>query len=104
MILVAVLVVASLWPLLGRWLPWQVWLPAVVTVAITLGSDGVMHSRPRLLLIPVLLLLLPFVVRLTAVLLRRPRWVWLLVPLVVGWIVLGFWVSGAMLIDFEYAI
>jgi hypothetical protein len=28
----------------------------------------------------------------------------LLVPLVVGWVVLGFWVSGAMLIDFEYAI
>jgi hypothetical protein len=104
MILVAVLVVASLWPLLGRWLPWQVWLPAVVTVAITLGSDGVMHSRPRLLLIPVLLLLLPFVVRLTAVLLRRPRWSVLLVPLVIGWTVLGFWVSGAMLIDFEYAI
>jgi hypothetical protein len=104
MIAVAVLCVASLWPLLGRWMPWQMWIPAVVTVGITLGSDGVMHSRPRLLLLPVLLLLLPFVVRLTARLLRRPRSAWLLAPLAVGWTVLGFWVSGAMLIDFEYAI
>lgn len=104
MIAVAALCVASLWPLLERWMPWQMWLPALVTVGITLGSDGVMHSRPRLLLLPVLLLLLPFVVRAVAALLRRPRLVGLLVPLVGGWIVLGFWVSGAMLIDFEYAI
>jgi hypothetical protein len=108
MILVAVLCVASLWPLLTGRMPWQLWLPAVAVAGMTLGSDGIMHSRPRLLLIPVLFLLLPLVVwalaRLRALLVGRP---WLAgIPVVVGvaWCVVGFWVSAEMLVDFAYAI
>ncbi|MGO3361478.1 MAG: hypothetical protein ACTIL2_03465 [Corynebacterium sp.] len=110
MILVALLCAASVWPLVRGWIPWQVWLTGVVTAGIVLGSDGIMHSRPRLLLLPVLLLLLPFVV-------RAVRWVWegpasrrrtaglgVVAVCCVLWCVLGVWVSGQMLIDFDYAI
>lgn len=121
MILVAVLCLASLWPLVTRRLPWQLWLPAVAVAGMTLGSDGIMHSRPRLLLMSVLFLLLPLVVagvaRIAGVARsagngRRPRGRrWAAAPAVgvaagvaVGWSVLGFWVSGEMLIGFTYAI
>lgn len=108
MILVAVLCAVSLWPLLTGTIPWQLWLPAVAVAGMTLGSDGIMHSRPRLLLIPVLFLLLPAVVRgvraVRSGAVRRP---WLAgVPVVVGvtWCVAGTLVSAAMLVDFAYAI
>lgn len=110
MILVALLCVVSLVMLWAGRIPWQLWLPAVVLAGIVLGSDGIMHSRPRLLLVPVLLLMLPLVVELvrtwrTA---TRPQVAVaggvLLGAGAVVWCVLGFWVSGAMLIDFEYAI
>lgn len=108
MILVAVLCLVSLWPLLTRRLPWQLWLPAVAVAGMTLGSDGIMHSRPRLLLITVLFLLLPLVVWLIS---RVVRWLpthpWLAgLPVIaaVAWCVLGFWVSAEMLIGFTYAI
>lgn len=108
MILVAVLCVASLWPLVTGRMPWQLWLPAVAVAGMTLGSDGIMHSRPRLLLLPVLFLLLPLVVRALA---RLRTWLvdrpWLAgIPVVVGiaWCVVGFWVSAEMLVDFAYAI
>lgn len=110
MILVALLCAVSLVMLWTGRIPWQLWLPAVVLAGIVLGSDGIMHSRPRLLLVPVLLLMLPLVVELvrtwrTA---TRPQVAVaggvLLGAGAVVWCVLGFWVSGAMLIDFEYAI
>ncbi|WP_291479643.1 hypothetical protein [Corynebacterium sp.] len=110
MILVALLCAVSLWLLRTGRVPWQVWLPAVVLAGIVLGSDGIMHSRPRLLLVPVLLLALPWVVGLV----RRWRTVTrpgavaaagvLLGAGAVLWCVLGFWVSGTMLIGFRYAI
>lgn len=111
MILVALLCVASLWMLWAGWIPWQLWLPAVVLAGIVLGSDGIMHSRPRLLLIPVLLLCLPLVVR--AVRGWRTSGTAGPVHVVAGaaigvaavlWCTLGFWVSAEMLIGFEYAI
>jgi hypothetical protein len=110
MILVTLLCAVSLVMLWNGRIPWQLWLPAVVLAGIVLASDGIMHSRPRLLLVPVLLLTLPLVVELvrawrTA---TRPRTAVttgvLLGAGAVLWCVLGFWVSGAMLIDFEYAI
>lgn len=125
MILVVALCVVSLYPLLTRRMPWQLWLPAVAVVGMTLGSDGIMHSRPRLLLLPVLFLLLPLVVQWTAAVWRRSsvtpqgrgaegvtdggRWP-VVVDTVVGvavgvvWCAVGFTVSGAMLVDFAYAI
>lgn len=108
MILVTVLCVASLYPLLTRRMPWQLWLPAVAVAGMTLGSDGIMHSRPRLLLLPVLFLLCPLVVQTVAAVRARltehPALAG--VPVVVGvaWCVVGFWVSGEMLVDFAYAI
>lgn len=127
MVLVALLCVVSVWPLVRRWIPWQVWLVAILTAGIVLSSDGIMHSRPRLLLMTVFLLLLPFVVGLfqrgfpqgtspgasvqpsSASPARNPSvpvWVLptLLVVACVLWCVLGFWVSGSLLIDFPYAI
>ncbi|MGP9722706.1 hypothetical protein ACT3SZ_01650 [Corynebacterium sp. AOP40-9SA-29] len=116
-ILVTLLCVASIGMLWAGWIPWQVWLPAVVLAGIVLGSDGLMHSRPRLLLIPVLLLCLPLVVR--AVRGWRtsasagPAGASGVVSIVAGaaigvaavlWCTLGFWVSAEMLIGFEYAI
>lgn len=110
MVLVALLCLVSLWMLAKGWVPWQVWLVAVLLAGVVLGSDGIMHSRPRLLLIPVLLLMLPLVLRLLAGVLPRRRdasvvgsYLGLAVVAAV-WCVLGFWVSGHMLVDFEYAI
>ncbi|OLT53903.1 hypothetical protein BJF89_02330 [Corynebacterium sp. CNJ-954] len=110
MILVALLCAVSVWILWSGRIPWQVWLPAIILAGIVLGSDGIMHSRPRLLLVPVLLLALPLVVELvrmwrTAT--RSQTTVMAGVALGAGavlWCVLGFWVSGEMLIVFEYAI
>lgn len=110
MVLVALLCAVSVWMLWTGRIPWQVWLPAVILAGIVLGSDGIMHSRPRLLLVPVLLLTLPLLVELvrtwrTA---TRPRATATAgVALGAGavlWCVFGFWVSGEMLIVFEYAI
>ncbi|AGP31765.1 hypothetical protein A606_10630 [Corynebacterium terpenotabidum Y-11] len=108
MILVGLLCVVSLWPLVTGRLPWQLWLPAVAVAGMTLGSDGIMHSRPRLLLIPVLFLLLPLVVRalarLRAQLPDRPWLASVPVFVAVAWCVVGFWVSVEMLVEFAYAI
>jgi len=107
-VLVAVLCVVSLWPLLRRWLPWQVWLTAILIAGSVLGSDGIMHARPRLLLMPVLLLLLPFVVRAVQWALRERRGRALRSALVASagaaWCVLGCWVFCWMLIEFQYGI
>nr|WP_305037385.1 hypothetical protein [Corynebacterium kalidii] len=109
-VLVALLCAVSFGMLWTGRIPWQLWLPAIVLAGIVLGSDGIMHSRPRLLLVPVLLFTLPLVVELvrtwrTA---TRPQTA-VAVGAVLGagavlWCALGFWVSGVMLIDFEYAI
>lgn len=108
MILVAVLCLASLWPLWRRWLPWQVWLVAVLVAGSVLGSDGIMHARPRLLLLPVLLLLLPFVVRAVQWATRDPRRALprgvLLAGVGVLWCALGFWFFGWMIFKFHYGI
>ncbi|GAA4746287.1 hypothetical protein [Gordonia alkaliphila] len=107
MILVAGLIAVSLWPLLGRWLPWPVWLTATTVALIVLGSGGIMHSRPRLLLLPTLLLMIPFVVRATRWASRQSYpWLWVILGVEIGglWCGFGFWVSGHMLIDFDYGI
>ncbi|HIW91071.1 MAG TPA: hypothetical protein H9870_05340 [Candidatus Corynebacterium avicola] len=116
MVLVGLLCVASLWPFVTRRIPWQVWAVAVLIAGMVLASDGIMHSRPRLLLLPVVLLVLPFLVHIIARVsgdtdgrrsTRRAARVVGVVALVVAgvaWCVLGTWVSGEMLIDFRYAI
>ena len=119
MILVALLCVASVWALVGRWIPWPVWLVAVLIAGMVLASDGIMHSRPRLLLLPVVLLALPFLVRIVEAVrghlvateggpgVSRVVGIVGIAALVVtgvAWCALGIWVSGEMLIDFRYAI
>lgn len=106
-IAVVVLGFASLWPLLRGWVPWQVWLTGTAIAGTVLGSDGIMHARPRLLLLPVLLWLLPFVIRAVEAIAERPRRVPGVVTLVAAgvlWCALGFWVSGWMLVEFRYGI
>ncbi|WP_222865817.1 hypothetical protein [Aeromicrobium senzhongii] len=108
-VFVFALCVASLWPLLRGWLPWQVWLTAVLVAGSVLGSNGIMHARPRLLLMPVLFLLLPFVMRAVqwAATPDRPargRRGALLAVAGVLWCALGFWVFGWMTVEFQYGI
>ncbi len=109
MILIAALCLVTVWPLLRGRLPWQLWLPAVTATAIVLGSGGTMHARPRLLLFATLLMLVPMVVLAIARLGRRTDWrlpvgVAALTATLALWCALGFWVSGHMLIDFDYGI
>lgn len=107
-IVAGVLCASSLWPLLRRWLPWQVWLTAILVAGSVLGSDGIMHARPRLLLLPVLLLSLPFVVRgvLWVARDRTRRWGGgvLLAAAGVVWCALGFGFFGWMIVEFQYGI
>lgn len=109
MIAAAALCVAALWLVVSGRLPWQVWLFTVGVAAIVLGSGGIMHSRPRLLLIPVSLLMLSFAVLAISVVARTTGWRrWAGGVAVVGglvaWCALGICVSVTMLIDFDYGI
>ena len=81
-----------------RRLDLPVWLFAAALEANILLSDGLMHSRPRLLL-PAALVLMPWAVR--AVRSLRPAVAWTLVG---AWALLGAWVSAYMLVVFEWAI
>lgn len=107
-IAVFALCAASLWPLARGWVPWQVWLVAILVAGSVLGSDGIMHARPRLLLLPVLLLLLPFVVRVVDRIVRggprRPRRLALVAATGVLWCVVGFTFFGWMIVEFQYGI
>lgn len=79
-------------------LPWAMWIFAAGVAANVLLSDGIMHSRPRLLL-PCLVVLLPAVVALAR---HLPRGV---VGLCAGvWLLVGAWFSAHMLVIFEWAI
>ncbi|GAA4753029.1 hypothetical protein [Gordonia alkaliphila] len=109
MIVAAALCAAGLWPVVRGRLPWQPWLFSVGVAVIVLGSGGIMHSRPRLLLIPVSLLMLSFAVLDISAAARatcRKRWAGgvAVIGSLVAWCVLGVWVSTFMLIDFDYGI
>nr|WP_304503525.1 hypothetical protein [Corynebacterium lemuris] len=81
----------------GR-VPWEVWWFSAVLSATVLLSDGIMHSRPRLLL-PAVILLLPWVLWAAENLPRR----WQL-GLAAGWVGFGAWFSAYMLGVFPWAI
>lgn len=103
----AALCVISVWPLVSGWLPWQIWLPAVTIAVIVLGSGGILHSRPRLLLVPVMVLLLPLVVHaIQWAIAQRHRKLIVVVLAEAGvlWICIGFIVSVEMLVRFQYGI
>lgn len=109
MILTAALGAATTWPLLHGRLPWQIWFTATLAAGIVLGSGGTMHARPRLLLFATLLLLVPVVVLAIDRINRHDDWrlpaaVAALTTAITLWCCLGFWVSGHMLIDFDYGI
>lgn len=109
MIAAAALCVVTLWPVVRGRLPWQPWVFAVGVAVIVLGSGGIMHSRPRLLLIPVSLLALGIAVLAISIVARATDWKrWAGGVAVVGglvaWYALGSWVSVTLLIDFDYGI
>lgn len=107
-IAVGLLCAASCWPLLRGWIPWQVWLVAIVIAGSVLGSDGIMHARPRLLMMAVVLLVLPFVLRGVQWAARdrrgRVRRSAVLAGAGALWCVLGFAIFGWMLVEFQYGI
>ncbi|GAB3696562.1 hypothetical protein [Corynebacterium nasicanis] len=90
----AVVGLAAAW---GR-LPWEVWCFAALLMATVLLSDGIMHSRPRLLL-PTVVVLLPWVLRGAVAL---PRWGRVLAA--AAWVLFGAWYSAYMLAVFPWAI
>lgn len=109
MIAAAALCVVTLWPVVRGCLPWQPWVFAVGVAVIVLGSGGIMHSRPRLLILPTSLLTLSIAVLAINAAARATGWKrWAIgAATVVGiviWCVLGAWVSTFMLIDFDYGI
>ncbi|MCS4535574.1 hypothetical protein [Corynebacterium sp. HS2168-gen11] len=81
-----------------RAMPWEVWLPVASIALNVLLSDGIMHSRPRLLL-PAVLLLLPAIIKAEEVCSRR-----VFVGGLLGWAWSGLVISAYMLAIFEWAI
>lgn len=96
-LVVPVLLVATFRDFAGH-RAWPVWAFSVLLAANVLLADGIMHSRPRLLL-PVAMLLIPLVVRWER---QLPRWGY--VALVAGWLLCGAWFSGHLLAVFDWAI
>ncbi|GAA1471175.1 mannosyltransferase family protein [Corynebacterium felinum] len=81
-----------------RRLPWALWLCGATIVANVVLSDGIMHSRPRLLLLG-LVLLLPLVIQTPK---RLPP---ITYGLMIGaWSVAGIVTSSYMLVIFDWAI
>lgn len=72
----------------GWRMQWPVWLFCASLAGNVLLSDGIMHSRPRLLL-PVALMMVPWLT----------QW-WL----VAGWVLFGAWFSAHMLAVFPWAL
>lgn len=92
-LLSAAVIIAAPICLLLAWgrLPLPAWLFAAVLMANVLLSDGIMHSRPRLLL-PAAVVLLPWVGKKGAS------------ASVGAWVLFGAWFSAYMLAVFEWAI
>ncbi|MFI5504774.1 hypothetical protein ACFLIN_05415 [Corynebacterium kutscheri] len=81
-----------------RRLPWAYWLFSAAVVANVVLSDGIMTSRPRLLL-PAVLLFLPWVIELGDWIGRR-KWL----TIAIGYGLAGSWFSIHMITVFPYAI
>lgn len=81
----------------GKVNPVAWWFSAALCANVLL-SDGIMHSRPRLLL-PAIILVLPWVVR--AATAWRPRMLWAACG---AWVLWSAWFSAYMLVVFEWAI
>lgn len=92
-LLSAAVIIAAPICLLAAWgrLPLPAWLFAAVLMANVLLSDGIMHSRPRLLL-PAAVVLVPWVGKKGAS------------ASVGAWVLFGAWFSAYMLAVFEWAI
>lgn len=82
-------VVLGAWWVCAARLHWLVWLFGLAITANVLLSDGIMHSRPRLLL-PAIVLLIPT--------LRLPTWVF------IAWTLIGALASAYMVGVFTWAI
>ena len=95
-IVAAPLLLAATW----RRVPWPVWLFVAALIANVLLSDGIMHSRPRLLL-PAVVLAIPYVAQAVTGPRRVRRGAWCAVA---AWVLFGAWFSAYMLAVFEWAI
>ena len=74
------------------------WWFSAALIANVLLSDGIMHSRPRLLL-PAALLFVPWVVRAVKALPARVAW-----SGIAAWVLWAAWFSAYMIVVFEWAI
>lgn len=81
-----------------RRLPAPAWIFSAALVANILLSDGIMHSRPRLLL-PAAVLFVPWALWISSRV--RPPVAW---GMLAGWVLFGAWFSAHMLAVFEWAI
>lgn len=100
MIFSAVVILALPALLISTWnkLPLPVWLFCAILAANVLLSDGIMHSRPRLLL-PAAVVLVPYVIAgMRSLGFNRT------LPYVTVWVLFGSWYSAFMLSVFEWAI
>ncbi|MDO5513295.1 hypothetical protein [Corynebacterium sp.] len=99
-LLTVAVMVAAVVSLVAAWgrVPAQVWWFCAILMATVLLSDGIMHSRPRLLL-PAVILLLPWVLRGVD---KLPGWASILGC--TAWVGFGAWYSAYMLAVFEWAI
>lgn len=79
-----------------RRLPLAYWLFGAAITANVVLSDGIMHSRPRLLL-PAVVLLLPVIFQL-------PRGRYALPAAAMCWLLVGAWFSAYMIAVFQWAI
>jgi len=99
-VLTIAVMLVSVAALIAAWgrVPAVVWWFAAILMATVLLSDGIMHSRPRLLL-PAVILMLPWGLWVVD---RLPRWGSALAG--VAWVVFGAWYSAYMLAVFDWAI
>ncbi|APT83851.1 hypothetical protein CAQU_00730 [Corynebacterium aquilae DSM 44791] len=98
-IIAAAIAVPATWPSVKRaTLPVEIWLFGAAVAANMLLSDGIMHSRPRLLL-PAYLLLIPLVGEITHKRSRPAQ-----VAIATAYVAFGAWMSAYFLTVFPWAI
>ncbi|MDO4928024.1 MAG: hypothetical protein Q3976_03010 [Corynebacterium sp.] len=101
----AIILIVALMLIAWRGLPLLWWLSAAGITANVVLSDGIMHSRPRLLLPALVIFLIPLVLRCAERWKTGRTWQrWGIALVGVGWVALGLGSSIYMVTAFPYAI